>query len=254
MADRKVSSSLCAVAVLVATLLIGPGAAAASHSCRAGGPAGPPIGGPGERSAWRAAPVGVVPVYRGIPGTGGERIGAADPAAADWLLVLRTLATAGGRCWVKVRLPGRPNRRAGWASARRLLVRPTPWRLVASLPSRTLDVYRGGHLLRMLHAVVGAPDTPTPPGIFSIVHVWRADPDSFVGSWVLGLTAHSDVLRHFEGGSGEVGIHGRGGASLSDPLGSAASHGCIRLANRAIDWLVRTIGRDGLPGIPVRVS
>jgi lipoprotein-anchoring transpeptidase ErfK/SrfK len=70
---------------------------------------------------------------------------------------------------------------------------------------------------------------------------------------VLGLTAHSNVLRQFEGGSGEVGIHGRGGASLLDPLGSAASHGCIRLSNRSIDWLVRRVGRENLVGIPVSV-
>jgi lipoprotein-anchoring transpeptidase ErfK/SrfK len=39
-----------------------------------------------------------------------------------------------------------------------------------------------------------------------------------------------------------------------DPLGSAASHGCIRLSNESIDWLVRTIGASQLPGTPVQVS
>jgi hypothetical protein len=39
-----------------------------------------------------------------------------------------------------------------------------------------------------------------------------------------------------------------------DPLGSDRSHGCIRLANTAIDWLVRTIGPAQLPGTPVRVD
>jgi lipoprotein-anchoring transpeptidase ErfK/SrfK len=43
------------------------------------------------------------------------------------------------------------------------------------------------------------------------------------------------------------------GASLLDPVGSARSHGCIRLANRAIDWLVGTIGPTQLAGIPVKV-
>jgi hypothetical protein len=71
---------------------------------------------------------------------------------------------------------------------------------------------------------------------------------------VLGLTAHSDVLRHLEGRQ-RRGRHPRprGGASLEDPLGSAASHGCIRLADRSIDWLVRTVGRQNLAGIPVSV-
>jgi hypothetical protein len=45
----------------------------------------------------------------------------------------------------------------------------------------------------------------------------------------------------------------RGGASLIDPLGSARSHGCIRLSNNAIDWLVRPIGAAQLAGPPVSV-
>lgn len=226
---------------------------AANPPCGAPMSARGSIGDPGVRSAWKAASIGLTPVYRGIPGAGGRRLGSIDPSTADWFLVLRTFVTSAGRCWLKLRLPGRPNDRSGWAASRRLLIRPTPWRLVVSLRRRTLDVYRSGRLLHSLRAVIGAPDTPTPRGLFSIVHVWRDDPDAFVGSWILGLTAHSDVLRHFEGGSGEVGIHGRGGASLLDPLGSAASHGCIRLANGSIDWLVRTVGRENLPGIPVVV-
>jgi hypothetical protein len=152
-----------------------------------------------------------------------------------------------------LRLPGRPNNAAGWVRSERLLLHSTPWRITISRSRRTLTVYRDDRAVQALAVVIGAPLTPTPRGLFSIVHAWRSEPSAFVGSWVLGLTAHSDVLRNFEGGSGEVGIHGRGGASLLDPLGSAASHGCIRLANRAIGWLVGRIGRDNLPGIPVVV-
>jgi lipoprotein-anchoring transpeptidase ErfK/SrfK len=71
---------------------------------------------------------------------------------------------------------------------------------------------------------------------------------------VLELTAHGNVLQQFEGGDGMVGIHGRGGTSLRDPLGSALSHGCIRLDNASIDWLVQTVGESRLPGTPVEVS
>jgi lipoprotein-anchoring transpeptidase ErfK/SrfK len=102
--------------------------------------------------------------------------------------------------------------------------------------------------------VVGAPSTPTPRGLFAVAGVWKSRPGSFVGSWVLALTAHSDVLQHFDGGDGRVALHGRGGASLLDPLGTAASHGCVRLANRAISWLVREIGRARLPGTPVAID
>ena len=75
----------------------------------------------------------------------------------------------------------------------------------------------------------------------------------FLGSYILPLTSHSNVLQEFDGGDGRV-EDGRGGASLHDPLGSARSHGCIRMTNGAIDWLVRTVGADALPGIPVRMQ
>jgi lipoprotein-anchoring transpeptidase ErfK/SrfK len=46
-----------------------------------------------------------------------------------------------------------------------------------------------------------------------------------------------------------VAIHGRSGALLADPLGTAASHGCIRLDNAAISWIA---GR-AVEGTPVVV-
>jgi lipoprotein-anchoring transpeptidase ErfK/SrfK len=95
---------------------------------------------------------------------------------------------------------------------------------------------------------------PTPVGLFAIVWAIPWHPNDFLGSWVLELTAHSNVLERFDGGDGTVGIHGRGGASLLDPLGSARSHGCIRLANEEIDWLVTTVGEGQLPGVRVEIS
>ena len=77
---------------------------------------------------------------------------------------------------------------------------------------------------------------------------------TFLGSWVLSLSAHSDVLMRYDGGDGRAALHGRGGASFLDPLGTAASHGCVRLSNETISWLVRTIGRTRLPGTPVRIQ
>ncbi|MEA2220249.1 MAG: hypothetical protein QOJ35_2875, partial [Solirubrobacteraceae bacterium] len=74
----------------------------------------------------------------------------------------------------------------------------------------------------------------------------QADPSGFVGPWALHLTAHSDVLTNYGGGPGTVAIHGRSGASLLDPLGSARSHGCVRVANDDVSWLARTV-RVGTP-------
>ena len=42
-------------------------------------------------------------------------------------------------------------------------------------------------------------------------------------------------------------MHGRGGASLATPLGTAGSHGCVRIDNGQIAFLAKTAE----PGTPV---
>jgi hypothetical protein len=186
------------------------------------------------------------------PETG--RLPLLTPADASWVLVLGARRDAAGRCWLRIRLPWRPNDATGWIQARHVLLRATRWRIVVSLAARAVTLYRGGMPVYRARVVIGARATPTPRGLFAIVSVWRSPPMSFLGSYILLLSAHSEALPHFDGGDGQVALHGRGGASLLDPLGSASSHGCVRLANRAIDAIVRLVGRAGLPGIPVHVD
>ena len=176
------------------------------------------------------------------------------PTHAQWVLVLARPRAGDGRCWVQVRLPWRPNDAAGWVNANSVVLEETRWRIEVSIPRRTLTLFRAGVPIRTVSVVVGKPSTPTPVGLFAVVWAIPWHPQEFLGSWVLELTAHSNVLQQFDGGDGTVGIHGRGGASLLDPLGSAASHGCVRLANDDIDWLVDTIGPSRLPGTPVQLD
>ena len=63
----------------------------------------------------------------------------------------------------------------------------------------------------------------------------------FLGSWVLPLTAYSDVLHNFDGGIGQIALHGRGGASLLQPVGAAASHGCVRIENTQINRIAALV-------------
>jgi L,D-transpeptidase-like protein len=174
-------------------------------------------------------------------------------ADAGALLVLAAARDRTGRCWVRVRLPSRPNHAKGWLLARRVELNPTPWRIEVRRSTRTVMLLRAGNQVRRWRAVVGAPATPTPAGPFAVLEAWPSPPNAFLGRWIVALTAHSDVLQEFGGGEGRIGLHGRGGASLLDPLGSARSHGCVRLANHAISTLVLRIGRADLPGTPVRV-
>jgi len=152
--------------------------------------------------------------------------------------------------WVQVRLPNRPNRAAAWISADRVVLRPTRWRVEIDVARRQVTALRDGRPVRRFGAVVGAPGTPTPRGRFAIYEVDRQpNPFGFLGPVALHLTAHSAVLDNYGGGPGRVALHGRGGASLLDPLGSAASHGCIRVDSARAAWLARVLR----PGVPVTI-
>jgi hypothetical protein len=224
--------------------------------CATGNARAPVVRRPSAALAWRVQIPRRVSVYARPPTRTRRPMGWVTPGEATWLLVLGARHGAKRGCQLRVRLPGRPNGAAGWlgAGADALRVQATPWRIVVSLSRRTVTLLHAGRPALTASAVVGKPSTPTPTGLFAITEAVPWHPNAFVGSWVLALTAHSDVLRAFDGGDGTVGIHGRGGASLADPLGSARSHGCIRLANATIDRLVARVGRAQLVGTPVQVG
>jgi lipoprotein-anchoring transpeptidase ErfK/SrfK len=155
------------------------------------------------------------------------------------------------REWVDLLLPERPNGSAVWVPAEHVILSHTPYWVEVSTGHRTVRVYRNGRLARRFRAVVGKASTPTPHGLAAIYERDRQpDPHAFVGTWVLALTIESDVLKHFEGGTGRIGIHGRAGASLLDPLGSARSHGCIRIGNGPVDWMAAHVP----VGTPVEIT
>jgi hypothetical protein len=60
---------------------------------------------------------------------------------------------------------------------------------------------------------------------------------------------HVERARELRRGPGRVGIHGRAGLSLQDPLGSARSHGCVRADNHQIAWMAAHVPA----GTPVRI-
>jgi lipoprotein-anchoring transpeptidase ErfK/SrfK len=165
-------------------------------------------------------------------------------------LVLRSKLVDGQR-WLEVRLPERPNTDAGWIRADLTRTSTTPWRIVVSTAESKVTVERRGKPVVSFAAVVGKPSTPTPHGLFAIDEPIRQPPGSELGPWALFLTAHSRVLDDYGGGPGRIAIHGRAGPLLADPLGSHASHGCIRIANARVSWLAR-IAVDGTPVEVVR--
>ncbi len=187
-------------------------------------------------------------------GAGTGRVLFVQRPAAAWgggvvrLAVTDVTTHADGVRWLQVVLPSRPNARRGWVRADDVRVGTTPWRIVVRIRTRTVSVYRAGRLAHRFRGVVGSAATPTPTGLAAVYEVIpQRDPRGFLGPVALHLTAHSNVLDDYGGGPGRVAIHGRDGASLRDPLGSARSHGCVRVPNADVRWLARHTG----PGTPV---
>jgi hypothetical protein len=166
------------------------------------------------------------------------------------LLVVGARYGEDGRLRLKVLVPLRPTNRPAWIKADKVQLRQNPWFVRIHRVRRLVRVYRHGRVMRRFRAVVGAPRTPTPRGLAAVFEeVPAADPRIFTGPWSLHLTAFSRVLDRFGAGDGRVAIHGRGPASLGDRLGTARSHGCVRIDNERVRYLHRALPL----GTPVRI-
>jgi len=220
-------------AVLAAALSLAPGAGATSPSSPPAGSveiarivvATPVRARPTSQSALRGFLSAIRPLTRQQTAVPVVRH-ALDPHDAEWLLV---------------RLPGRPVGRVGWISATNAVVGRSPWRLVVVRNARQATLYRYGRVKMRVPVVVGAPWTPTPKGHYFVAEHVKQAPGSFLGPWALATSAFSHVLQEFDGGPGQIALHGRAGELLADPLGTAASHGCVRFDNAVIRRLARLL-------------
>jgi lipoprotein-anchoring transpeptidase ErfK/SrfK len=177
-------------------------------------------------------------------------IAAARPitGAQTVLPVVASARAADGTRWLRVMLPGRPNGSRGWIEQRGTTPATTDWHIVVRTASRLIVVYRRGRALRTFSAIVGKPSTPTPRGRFFVEESIRMLPGSAGGPFALATSARSNVLQEFEGGPGQIALHGLD--NLGGKLGTAISHGCVRLANSSIRWLAARIA----PGVPLTIT
>ena len=153
-----------------------------------------------------------------------------------------------GTRWLQIRLPGRPNNSTGWIRKARTMRSATAWHLVVDLSERRLSVYRHGRLVRGFSAVVGSPATPTPLGRHFVEENVLLGPGDVGAPFALAMSARSHVLQRFAGGPGQIAVHGV--RNVGGTMGTAASHGCVRLDTASITWLGERIG----PGVPVTIS
>lgn len=145
-----------------------------------------------------------------------------------WLPVIQTSGS-----WVRVLLPSRPNGSTAWLRDRQLDHAYTPYEIRVHLRSMRLELVFENRVTGSWTIGIGKSDTPTPTGrtfvLGSIV-----DPNQKYSPVILPLGSHSDTLDSFGGGPGTVAIHTW---PTTDVLGTATSHGCIRVPKDALDRL-----------------
>ncbi len=138
--------------------------------------------------------------------------------------------------WLDVYVPQRPNESTAWVQDGEVRLALDDYKVVAHLVTHQVVVSDGSQVILSVPDANGKPSTPTPEGTWFITELLRQpDPNGVYGPYAYGLSAFSNVFHHFDGGPGQIGLHGTNDPSA---IGHAASSGCIRLDNADIEKLV----------------
>jgi lipoprotein-anchoring transpeptidase ErfK/SrfK len=149
--------------------------------------------------------------------------------------------------WVQAYIPVRPNESTAWIPANDVSISYAPDHIVVSLSARTLTLYHLNTAVFETPVAPGAPSSPTPTGSYFVAYIVKlTDPGGPYGPYALGTSDFSNTYFSFEGGPGQVGIHGTDQPRV---IGTYASHGCVRLPNAAIT----TVAQQIVPGTPVEI-
>ena len=135
--------------------------------------------------------------------------------------------------WLNVHLSQRPNGSTGWVRADEVTLQRLEYSLRVSTTENTVTLYRNAELVGTFPAATGTGGTPTPTGTFYLTEL-LAPTNQGYGPFAFGVSAYSDAVTSFGGGPGQIGLHGTDDAAS---IGTAASHGCIRLSNQDITTL-----------------
>jgi hypothetical protein len=197
------------------------------------------------RVAYAARARGLVVAYRR---PGGERIRAFQKTNVNGVgTVFGVLAVVRERdcepVWYRVRLPIRPNGATGYVRADRVRLFTVRTRIEVDLSERRIDFFRDGRRVLTTRAAVGKPGTPTPTGRYYVnQRLLSPDPSGPFGPGAIGISAFSPVLTGWTQG-GPIAIHG---TNQPSSIGTAASYGCLRIANRHLRRMLYT-NPEGTP-------
>jgi lipoprotein-anchoring transpeptidase ErfK/SrfK len=107
--------------------------------------------------------------------------------------------------------------------------------VTVSHDEKTVRVFDGGQVVQTYTVAVGDPTYPTPTGRFTVQSM-QIDPDwnvpnstwagDLAGKTIPGGSKDNPLVARWIGFDGSVGFHG---TRELDSLGTAASHGCVRM-------------------------
>ena len=149
--------------------------------------------------------------------------------------------------WWQVLLPIRPSTGAykdgmpmGWVKDADVIKGQSNFAIRISVSRHYLALFDSGKLVLETEVAVGKPETPTPLGKFYITDPvdLQSRPNGAYGAYALGLSAFSEVLKSFNGGPGQIAVHGNG---QMNTVGQNVSNGCIRVFNDAILQIAKAV-------------
>jgi lipoprotein-anchoring transpeptidase ErfK/SrfK len=153
----------------------------------------------------------------------------------------RTLLSIGEQDgWYKTLLPMRPNGSTGWVRAADVTPGSTTYEIKISLSQHKLWLTESGNPVLDAAVVIGKPETPTPVGKYYITDPvdLQSQPNGAYGAYALGISGYSEVLMTFNGGPGQIAVHG---GAWEGQLGTDVSNGCIRVLNDVILQIAKTV-------------
>jgi lipoprotein-anchoring transpeptidase ErfK/SrfK len=135
--------------------------------------------------------------------------------------------------WLKALLPIRPNGATGWVRESDVALTTTTLRIEINLSNRYLAFYDGFTKILDTAVGIGKDATPTPPGTYYVTDPvdLTSRPNGAYGAFALGISGFSEVLMTFQGGPGQLAVHG---TPNPGDLGQKVSNGCIRVPNDKI--------------------
>ncbi len=166
----------------------------------------------------------------------------------DYLQPRTLLVTQRQPGWVQALLPIRPNGTTGWVRESDVTLSTTPYLITIDLAQHHLWLTKDGQPVLDSAVVIGKKSTPTPVGTFYVTDPvdLRSNPNTTYGAYAIGLSGYSEVLYEFNGGPGQIAIHG---TPNPEQVGQDLSNGCVRVPNDVILRIAELVPL----GTPVRI-